>query len=314
VDAEGLDVWCTSAEFIDIGAGDWEEHATLLCNFFLHLFSLQDRGSKKKAYIVWGTGIPEGDTVYCMTVDEAPPGEEPEVLLWNASKGSRFSAKDSRCTLKEVYCVADGTNVWGNIQQSREVRSTSFQLQDRRAWRPLFDAKNPSSSFLLDTVQEEIDWKPAQKVDAFVDETSKYIRVAVRNRLEHWRSRDGKSLVENDGANRKLTEILKKMEMSSHKEITFTEEDLHTEFSQYLQPGNPSSGFNMTGFYINRPFTDINPILEEIQNADIHHAGPVAGDSGDRDTQFAHAVYVKAFPRKVLSVWVAVACLSKKRG
>ena len=55
-------------------------------------------------------------------------------------------------------------------------------------------------------------------------------------------------------------------------------------------------------------------ILEEIQNADIHHAGPVAGDSGDRDTQFAHAVYVKAFPRKVLSVWVAVACLSKKRG
>ena len=134
----------------------------------------------------------------------------------------------------------------------------------------------------------------------------------------------------------------------------------------------------MTGFYINRAFTDISPILDEIYNADIHHAGPVsfqptsyplptdilstanrhpihcqptpypvnrrpihpqptsyplptdilskpqapspkpqtpnpkphtphpkppntkfrqvAGDSGERDTQFAHAVFVKVFP------------------
>ncbi|KAF4665200.1 Coiled-coil and C2 domain-containing protein 2A, partial [Perkinsus chesapeaki] len=29
-----LDVWCTPQTFIDIRAGDWEEHAVLLCNFF----------------------------------------------------------------------------------------------------------------------------------------------------------------------------------------------------------------------------------------------------------------------------------------
>ncbi|EEQ99065.1 hypothetical protein Pmar_PMAR019710 [Perkinsus marinus ATCC 50983] len=29
-----LDVWCTPQNFIDIRAGDWEEHATLLCCYF----------------------------------------------------------------------------------------------------------------------------------------------------------------------------------------------------------------------------------------------------------------------------------------
>jgi len=28
------DLWCTSQEFLDLGAGDVEEHAILLCNYF----------------------------------------------------------------------------------------------------------------------------------------------------------------------------------------------------------------------------------------------------------------------------------------
>ena len=48
-DDEIPSIWCTSKEFIvDVGAGDWEEHATLLCNFFLHL--------KKRAFLVFGSG------------------------------------------------------------------------------------------------------------------------------------------------------------------------------------------------------------------------------------------------------------------
>jgi coiled-coil and C2 domain-containing protein 2A len=54
IDDEGTDdeipsIWFTSKEFVvDVGAGDWEEHATLLCNFFLHL--------GKQAYLVFGSG------------------------------------------------------------------------------------------------------------------------------------------------------------------------------------------------------------------------------------------------------------------
>lgn len=30
----GGDVWCSSSEFLTLNAGDWEEHAVLLCNYF----------------------------------------------------------------------------------------------------------------------------------------------------------------------------------------------------------------------------------------------------------------------------------------
>lgn len=135
----------------------------------------------------------------------------------------------------------------------------------------------------------------------------------MRNRLEHWRSKEGKSLVGNEGATRKLHDIMRKMEMSAHFESEFTEENLHSELESYLQPNSATSGFNMTGFYVNRPFTDLQPILDEIYNADIHHAGPVVTDGSESDTQFAHTVFVKPFPRRILSVWICVACLSRKR-
>lgn len=35
--ADRHDVWSTTAEMIEIGAGDYEEHAIMLANFFLHI-------------------------------------------------------------------------------------------------------------------------------------------------------------------------------------------------------------------------------------------------------------------------------------
>mmetsp|Transcript_960 Transcript_960/g.2143 ORF Transcript_960/g.2143 Transcript_960/m.2143 type:complete len:1691 (+) Transcript_960:303-5375(+) len=304
IDAESLDIWCTSAEFIDIMAGDWEEHATLLCNFFLHL--------KHEAYLVFGSGIPEGDTVYVMTKERV--GDDIEVFFWNASRGKRYNSKDIHCTLKEVYYVVDQHNVWGNVQATRSIPSTKFDLGDSRCWKRLFNDKNPQSSFpQMDTVQDDIDWKLSQPREAYSEEVAKRIKLAVRNRLEHWRSREGKSLVGNEGATRKLNDVMRKMEQAAHQEAEFTEENLHAELETYLQPKSSTTGFNMTGFYVNRPFTDLEPILDEIYNADIHHAGPVVTDGSESDTQFAHTVYVRCFPRRILSVWICVACLSRKR-
>lgn len=122
VDAESLDVWCTSSEFLDIMAGDWEEHATLLCNFFLHL--------KQEAYIVFGRGIPEGDTVYVMTRERGP--DRDEIFFWNASKGKRYNAKDIHCTLKEVYTIVDQHNIWANTQSTKSIPNTKFDLNDAK--------------------------------------------------------------------------------------------------------------------------------------------------------------------------------------
>ena len=58
-----LDVWNTSHSFLELSSGDEEEHALLLCNFFLAM--------GKEAYVLMGYGIPEGETSYVMTRDSA---------------------------------------------------------------------------------------------------------------------------------------------------------------------------------------------------------------------------------------------------
>lgn len=52
------DVWSTSQQFLELCAGDWEEHAVLLCNYMLWFCK------KKKSYevyLVLGSAIPEGE-------------------------------------------------------------------------------------------------------------------------------------------------------------------------------------------------------------------------------------------------------------
>jgi coiled-coil and C2 domain-containing protein 2A len=135
-----------------------------------------------------------------------------------------------------------------------------------------------------------------------------FVQNLIKGRMEHWRSREGKGHYDNAAMGKELEKILKKMELASHQEMEYTEDMLHTELDKFLKQNE------ITGFYINRPYTDIEPIIQEIYNADIHHAGPITGEGGnDRDTQFATAVYVKAFPRRILSLWVAVACCARKR-
>ena len=72
------DLYCNSQEFLDLGAGDYEEHAILLCNYFNYIDKMQNDG-KIKSYIVLGRGNPEGDTTYVMRRDT----DSNHIELWN---------------------------------------------------------------------------------------------------------------------------------------------------------------------------------------------------------------------------------------
>ena len=309
VDPDSLDVWCTSAEFIDIMAGDWEEHATLLCNFFKSI--LKAKNSNMQAYLVFGRGIPEGNTVYTMTVTPSSDSLDgkPKVDFWNASVGSVYSQRDPHCTLKEVFYVVDDKNIWGNVQAANDIRNTNFDLTNKKDWWPLFTPEweeKHDGKFQKETVQDKVDWRPGQRHEAYEVEITKFVRDMIRTRFESWRNDRGLTTTENMSLNKSLAAILKRMEEAQHFKGEFTEDNLHTDLEKYMKQND------LTGFYINRPYTDIEPIIEEIQNADIHNCGPIS-DGNDRDTQFAIAVYAKAFPRRVLSLWVAVACCSKRQ-
>lgn len=53
------DLTCTSQEFLDLGAGDSEEHAMLLCNFFNFIDKDQKRDNFE-SYIAFGDALPDG--------------------------------------------------------------------------------------------------------------------------------------------------------------------------------------------------------------------------------------------------------------
>ena len=59
------EVWCTSKEFLELRAGDWEEHAVLLINYMMYI-DLNSGNSQYEHFLVLGRAIPEGETVYVL--------------------------------------------------------------------------------------------------------------------------------------------------------------------------------------------------------------------------------------------------------
>ena len=57
------DIWPTCDQILHMMVGSEIEHAMLLCNFFTTI--------GKKAFLVLGQGVPEGDTAYVLTVEES---------------------------------------------------------------------------------------------------------------------------------------------------------------------------------------------------------------------------------------------------
>jgi len=151
------DMYCTCQEFLDLGAGDYEEHAILLANYFQYIDDIQDKG-KFTNYIVFGEGMPEGNTVYVMrrfseeharTVSE----HKHSVELWQPLTGQCYffarktsssdsytyvRSNDPMCPLRKIHCVVSGKNIWQNIQQYSNPVLLDFDLTNTKAWKPLF--------------------------------------------------------------------------------------------------------------------------------------------------------------------------------
>ena len=74
--------------------GSEVEHAMLLANFFTAM--------GKKSYLVFGHGIPEGETAYVLTAEE-----NGEYWLWNSVTGEHFTTGATFCSLTKVKAEAN---------------------------------------------------------------------------------------------------------------------------------------------------------------------------------------------------------------
>lgn len=88
--------------------GDSEDHALLLCSYFLHL--------GLKAYVLLGSGIPHGSTAYVFVKEGF--SKNSEYYIWDPTNGQKYNINDSFCPLQKIYCLIDDQNVSFGIEKN----------------------------------------------------------------------------------------------------------------------------------------------------------------------------------------------------
>jgi coiled-coil and C2 domain-containing protein 2A len=283
-DGGSLDVWNTCDSFLELGAGDQEEHALLLCNYLLAI--------GKEAYVVLGSGIPEGLTSYVLSLDGI------DTVLYNACTGRSWTREAlERCPLVSVGCVFNDKNIWANVGLSAVPKQMSWNLSDDKHWRPFFGkAGFPAPATLQSTQKATLSY--SRTTDSFRSEIEREVFDALQRDVEE--QRRFRPTDWNRSANAKLKELLKRFEEDAAgvKPLSAGEHDAALERIR--------ATYRMVGLPINMPYTDRSAIIRRVRETNVFMASAPK-------IQFALAVYVHAYPNKVCSVWVYAASLEDLR-
>uniref|UniRef100_A0A3B4Y177 Coiled-coil and C2 domain containing 2A n=1 Tax=Seriola lalandi dorsalis TaxID=1841481 RepID=A0A3B4Y177_SERLL len=268
------DLWSTCDQFLTLLAGDEEEHAVLLCNYFLSM--------GKKAWLIIGTAIPEGPTAYVLT------SEQSRYLIWNPSSGQYYGQYDTFCPLQTVGCLVNADNVWLNIQEYISPVRMSFDITKANLWKPFF-SRSFSHPGLSSVQPEELVYRRTDKAAAA--ELQDRIEKILKEKIMEWRPRHPTRW--NRYCTTTLKQFLPKLELSGGRDMA----EGHRHELQSLLGDN-----RISGFPLHLPFSEIQPIIEAVYSTGVHNIQA-------SNVEFALAVYVHPYPNNVLSVWVYLASL-----
>uniref|UniRef100_A0A3Q3W2A0 C2 domain-containing protein n=1 Tax=Mola mola TaxID=94237 RepID=A0A3Q3W2A0_MOLML len=266
------DLWSTCDQFLTLLAGDEEEHALLLCNYFLSM--------GKKAWLLIGTAIPEGPTAYVLTY------EQNHYLIWNPSSGQHYGQYDTFCPLQTVGSLVNADNqVWLNVQEYTSPMRISFDVTKANLWKPFF-SRTFSHPGLSSVQPEELVYRCADRAAAAELQD---IEKILKKKIMEWRPRHPTRW--NHYCITTLKRFLPKLELSEGRDMA----EGHRHELQSLLGDNRISGFTL-----HLPFSEIRPIIEAVHSTGVHSVQA-------SNVEFALAVYVHPYPNNVLSVWVYLA-------
>ncbi|XP_032488578.1 coiled-coil and C2 domain-containing protein 2A isoform X2 [Phocoena sinus] len=272
------DLWSTSDQFLDLLAGDEEEHAVLLCNYFLSL--------GKKAWLVMGNAIPEGPTAYVLT------REQSHYLIWNPCSGHCYGQFDTFCPLKSVGCLIGPDNIWFNIQQYDSPLRMNFDVTKPKLWKSFFSRRLPYPG--LSSVQpEELIYQRTDKVATA--ELQDRIEKILKEKIMDWRPRHLTRW--NRYCTSTLRHFLPLLERNHGEDV---EDDHRTELLKQL------GDYRFSGFPLHMPYSEVKPLIEAVYSTGVHNTDAP-------NVEFALAVYIHPYPKNVLSVWIYVASLIRNR-
>ncbi|XP_077033808.1 coiled-coil and C2 domain-containing protein 2A isoform X1 [Agelaius phoeniceus] len=272
------DLWSTSDQFLYLLAGDEEEHAVLLCNYFL--------GMGKKAWLIIGNAIPEGPTAYVLTLEQS------QYVIWNPSTGCFYGQYDTFCPLQNVYCLISCDNIWFNMQEYDSPGRMYFDISKPKLWKPFFSRSLPFSG--LRSIQpEELTYEHSDKAAAL--ELQSRIEKILKDKIMEWRPT--RPTRWNRYCTSTLRNFLPLLEQNQGKDV---EDDHQAELQKQL------GDYRVSGFPIHMPYSEVRPLIEAVHSTRVHTIDVA-------NVEFALAVYIHAYPQHVLSIWIYVASLVRNR-
>ena len=295
---ENNDVWCTSKEFLELGCGDWEEHAILLCNFFNYYDQLKRTGYE--SYIVLGRGLPEGDTVYTLRMDPSRGSVGSEVTLWNASTGRGYTAKDKHCPLISIDQIVNSENIWINKQQpSSSPYQMTFDLDDLKSFRPFFTIKHPKPDTINSVNQMDIVHVPPNA--RLMEDMERELQETLKNEFKAWRQENEKGMKTytrfDQNVSMALKPLLESFEAAKLKMDGFSEDTHRDLWSNHSRLTTLAATKHIHGVPINVAFTDLKELSLTLKSTHVH-------ENENENVRFALAVKVFAYSNNIFSVWV----------
>ena len=270
-------VWITSDFFMDLLGGNVEQHAVLLCNYFLN-FGIH-------AWLVLGHALPEGKTAYVLT--QSPLPEDVGYWIWNSSTGVHYYQNEPGIPLISVGCLVNNSNVWANIQEHDHPGLVVFDTRNNKLWNPLL----PS----------DVNWATVQQDLAYSQPDSYKIK-EIQQRFE----RSARDFIMR-GRNRFVTKWNRHCTKALQAVLPlFETHPQGASLLEYHQALNEvQSSYNLYGFPMNFRYSDADSLLEAIERTGIHF-------NESKNAEFGLAIHIHTYPNDILSLWVYIVCITPK--
>lgn len=272
------DMWANSELFLTMLTGDEEEHAVLLTNFFLYL--------GKIAFLLLGSGIPEGDTCYVLTYEDSGTW-----LVWNPSTAQCFGARDAFSPLSAVYMLVNQENIWANVQKYDDPPRVNFDVHGS-GWRSFFSRSQPDPG--LPSVQpQELTYPPVDTTQ--INQLKERLEITLRDAIMKWRS------TQRTPWNRHAISVLRKL-VHELEEPRATGKVTSPDLSQLA---TIMTSHKVCGVCVHQGYSTMASVVEAVHSTGVHLTQAC-------DAEFALALYLKPYPAFIISVWVYVASLVKR--
>ena len=341
------DCWDTDNQFLDLGFGDYEEHAVLLCNYFNYIDQKQNTGCV--SYLCLGDAHPEGSTIYVIRLS----ADYKEVEFWNAKTGDCYyfektlidtkllcltmskhykqtkSNTNKICPMKSVGCIVTFDNVLINTQDESDPSLIDFDLNNKSNWKPFLneEAKNNYFPDGVKTIQKPLEYTDPSDEEAtkLKEEIRKNLKVFIQEERIKTTNPNERPL-RTEGLNKinpKIEKILERYEMFTFK----------TTKSGINYNRRKKSLGNMDEREMNkkRQLEELeelqNLIKEELKDKNKVYGFPINISYttmkqlwqqikltnvhliGGEDNELNLSIYVDPLPSEVFSVWIFLAIL-----